>query len=82
MPNALRTCMICGGPVSLSSLWLCAQCARTHGLMERFAVWPVWAKAMKRAHEQERRAERRRLRYEIDAPIEQLQIAVGMDGEK
>lgn len=75
-----RACMICGGRVHIS-LWLCSRCAEMHGLVGvRFRDWPAWAKALKRCHEAERRAELRRLRYEADIPIEVAEASADIDG--
>lgn len=52
-----------------------------HGLVGvRFRDWPAWAKALKRCHEAERRAELRRLRYEADIPIEVAEASADIDG--
>lgn len=66
--EAIGKCMICRQPTAFYADWLCKPCYNEWPELHLpFADWPQWARFLKRYHQQERRAERRRLGYVDDA---------------
>jgi len=56
--------MICGAAIS-PQFAVCAKCLKEHGLSDRKAEWPAWARQLFTDHRAQQRQERAHLSYDF-----------------